>query len=60
MFEAPTLEEMALVIAANQAKAASQEELDRMLSEVEAMSEEKAQTLLAGKRALSASGHKHD
>jgi acyl carrier protein len=52
MFEAPTIEEMALVIAANQAKAASQGELERMLREVEGMSEEKAQTLLVeeGKR----------
>ncbi|MBI2230444.1 MAG: non-ribosomal peptide synthetase [Deltaproteobacteria bacterium] len=43
LFDSPTVAEMALVIAANWAKLATQDELERMLSEVEAMSDEEAQ-----------------
>jgi len=43
LFDSPTVAEMALVIAANRAKLATQDELERMLSEVEAMSDEEAQ-----------------
>ena len=45
-FDSPTIADMALVIGQNCAKTASDEELGRMLDEVEAMSEEKAQRLL--------------
>ena len=50
MFEAPTIEEMAVVIAANQAKAASQEDLERLVNEIEAVSEEEAQRLVAERK----------
>jgi len=43
LFDSPTVAAMALVIAANRAKLATQDELERMLSEVEAMSDEEAQ-----------------
>jgi len=43
LFDAPTVAEMALVIAANQAKLATEDELKRMLNEVEAMSDKEAQ-----------------
>jgi amino acid adenylation domain-containing protein len=43
LFDSPTVAEMASVIAANQAKLATQDELKRMLSNVEAMSDEEAQ-----------------
>ncbi len=47
LFESPTVAEMALVIIRNQANKVGQEELERMLSEVEAISDEEAKTLLA-------------
>jgi len=43
LFDSPTVAEMASVIAANQANPVSQGELERMLSEVEAISYEEAQ-----------------
>jgi acyl carrier protein len=43
LFDSPTVAEMASVIAANQAKLATRDELKRMLSNVEAMSDEEAQ-----------------
>jgi amino acid adenylation domain-containing protein len=46
LFDSPTVAEMAKIIALNQAKTASHEDLDRMLKEVEAMSKERAQELL--------------
>jgi acyl carrier protein len=46
LFDSPTVADMAVVIEANPAKLASQEALDRMLSEVEAMTNEEAQRLL--------------
>jgi len=42
LFDSPTVAEMASVIAANQAKLATKDELERMLSEVETMSDEEA------------------
>jgi acyl carrier protein len=48
IFEAPTIGEMALVIAVNQAKAARQKDLEGMLGEVEGMSEQEAELVLAG------------
>ena len=45
LFDSPTIAEMAGVIEANLAKLASHVELERMLSEVEAMSNEQAQSL---------------
>ena len=46
LFDSPTVADMAVVIEANRARLASQENLERMLSEVEAMTEEEAQRLL--------------
>jgi amino acid adenylation domain-containing protein len=46
LFDSPTVADMAVVIEANRAKLASQEDIERILSEVEAMTEEKAQRLL--------------
>jgi acyl carrier protein len=43
LFDSPTVAEMAMVIAAHQAKLANPDELERMLSEVEASSDEEAQ-----------------
>ncbi|MFQ5853348.1 MAG: amino acid adenylation domain-containing protein, partial [Candidatus Binatia bacterium] len=47
LFEKPTVEELAEVITQNQAKKAGQEDLARMLAEIEPLSEEEAQKLLA-------------
>jgi amino acid adenylation domain-containing protein len=61
LFEFPTVAELAVAIRASEKqRVANPKDIDRLLTEIEAISEEKAQTLLAGKRALSASGHKHD
>jgi hypothetical protein len=43
LFDSPTIADMALVIEQNRSKASSNEDFERMLSEIEAMSEEKAQ-----------------
>jgi acyl carrier protein len=47
LFDAPTVAKMAAVIEQNQAKRANDAELTQMLREVEAMSEEEAEKLLA-------------
>ena len=47
LFEAPTVAEMAVVIAQNQANKAGQEELSPILTELEALSNEEARCLLA-------------
>jgi non-ribosomal peptide synthetase component F len=47
LFEAPTVAEMAVVIAQNQANKAGQEELSQILTELEALSNEEARCLLA-------------
>ena len=47
LFEAPTVAEMALVIVQNQAKEARQENLKRMLVELETLSDEQVQRLLS-------------
>ena len=46
LLEAPTVGDMAVVIGQNQMKQAGQEDLDRMLAELEALSEDQAQRLL--------------
>jgi len=46
LFDAPTVAEMATIIAQNQTKRASNEELARMLNELDSMSEEEAQQLV--------------
>jgi amino acid adenylation domain-containing protein len=51
LFDAPTVAEMAAIITGNQSKRASEEALNRMLSEVEAMTEEETQKQLAGESA---------
>lgn len=45
LFDSPTVAEMAEIIVQNQSKKASDEELARMLNEVETLSEEEAQKL---------------
>ena len=47
LFELPTIAEIAAMIEQNQAKQASDPELAQMLSEVEAMSDEEAQKIVA-------------
>ncbi len=47
LFGAPTVAEMAVVITQNQAKEVGQEEMARVLSELEALSDDEAQHLLA-------------
>ena len=49
LLEAPTVAEMAVVITQNQAKKAEKEDVSRMLAELEALSDEEAQQLLADK-----------
>ena len=49
LFDSPTVADMALIITQNRAKAASNDELGRMLAEVEAMSEAEAERELIGK-----------
>ncbi|MBI4524346.1 MAG: non-ribosomal peptide synthetase [Deltaproteobacteria bacterium] len=46
LFDSPTVAEMAKVITLNQARKANQEKLERMLNEVEAMSDEEAERVL--------------
>ena len=49
LFEKPTIEELAAVITERQAEGAGQEHLARMMIELEALSDEEAERLLAGK-----------
>ena len=49
LFQAPTIAEMAAVIAKHQGKNLGDEELDRILTELEALSDEEAQRLLSGR-----------
>jgi len=46
LFRSPTVAEMAAVIMEHQAKKLGQEELDRILAELESLSDEEAQRLL--------------
>ena len=48
LFDSPTISEMASIIAASSTKRASDAELERMLNEIEAMTEEEARKQLAG------------
>jgi len=48
LFEQSTIEELAGLITQSQAKGAEQDELARMLTELEALSDEEARQLLAG------------
>ena len=47
MLEAPTVAEMALIIVQSQAKKASEQDLARMLAELEALSDDEAQRQLS-------------
>ena len=47
LFDSPTVAEMAIVVAQKQAKKLGEEELARLLSELESISEDEAQRLLA-------------
>jgi len=46
LFDSPTVADMAMIITQNETKKAGQEELARMLTELEALSDEEAQRLL--------------
>jgi amino acid adenylation domain-containing protein len=60
LFQSPTVAEMAVIITENQAKRASKAELAQMLREVEAMTDEEAQTRLAGESARSSTRDGHE
>ena len=47
LFDSPTVADMTMIITQNETKKAGQEELARMLTELEALSDEEAQRLLA-------------
>ena len=59
LFDSPTVAEMAMILALNETKIAEPEALASMLNEVEAMSEDETQRLLAEESARSgrADGH---
>jgi len=60
LLDSPTVGDMAVVITQNRAKKASQEDLARLLSEVEALSDEEAQKLLAVESARSGREDVHE
>jgi surfactin family lipopeptide synthetase C len=60
LFDAPTVAQMAAVITKNQVKRASEETLNRMLSEVEAMTEEEAQQQLVEGTSRGTTAVKHE
>jgi len=60
LFVAPTVAEMAAIIEQHQAKHASEETRNRMLSEIEAMTEDEAQKQLARVNAPISSGENHE
>jgi hypothetical protein len=60
LFESPTVADMAVVITQNQAAKVGQEELARMLAELESLSDEEAQRLLAEEGTPRMLGDKHD
>jgi amino acid adenylation domain-containing protein len=60
LFDSPTVADMAVVITQNRVKKASQEDLARLLSEVEALSDEEAQKLLAVESARSSREDGHE
>ena len=47
LFESPTIADMAVIIIQNQANEAEQEDIDRMLTELEALPDEQAQGVLS-------------
>ena len=53
LFESPTVAGMAAVIAEHQARKAGQEDIELMLAELEAMSDEQAAQILAEEAELS-------
>jgi acyl carrier protein len=60
LFDSPTVGDMASVITQNQGNTASQEDLARLLSEVEALSDEEAQRLLADESSPLIPGDRHE
>jgi len=60
LFDAPTVAEMATIIAQNQTKRASNEELARMLNELDSMSENEAEKQLAGDTVRESQEDGHD
>ena len=60
LFDAPTVAEMASLITQNQANPASEAELEDMLREVEAMTEEEVQKQLVRKSARTPTGEGHE
>jgi acyl carrier protein len=60
LFEAPTVEAMARIIMQHQAERAGQDEMARMLAEIEALSEEEVQAHLVGERGPEKRGEKYE
>ena len=60
LLEAPTVAEMAVVIMQNQAKKAGEEDLDRMLAELEALSDDEARRLIAEESGKLSRGERRD
>jgi len=60
LFDAPTVAEMAAIIEQHQSQQPHEETLNRMLGEIEAMTEEEARKELAGESTRSSSERRHD
>jgi amino acid adenylation domain-containing protein len=60
LFQSPTIVEMAAVITENQAKKLGKPDLNRILSQLESLSDEEAKKLLAGEGPLTAPGDRRD
>jgi hypothetical protein len=60
LFEAPTVAEMAAIITQNQRKPASDVDLAQRLHEVESMTDEEAEKLMAAQSARSSSEDGHE
>jgi len=60
LFESPTVEQMATVITESQAKILGEQGLQRILSELDSLSDEDAKKLLAGQGALDSTRDDHE
>jgi len=60
LFQSPTVAEMSAVITENQAKSLDEQDLHRILAELDSLSDEDAQQLLADQNARTSIGNKHE
>jgi hypothetical protein len=60
LFESPTVAEMASVITEHQGKILNDAQLEGMLAELESMSDEQAERLLADERRSTSTGRQHE